>query len=58
MEERRGAFKILRARRRWEEDIRMDLKEIGFDTLNCVDSAQVRDYWRALVKAALNLRIL
>ena len=32
----------------------MDLKEIGVNTRNWVDSAQDRDYWRALVNAALN----
>ena len=53
-----GAFKILtgiptgkralgRSRRRWEENIRMDLKEIGIQT---------RNYWRAFVNAALSLR--
>ena len=68
MEEGRGVFKILtgrpggkrplgRPRRRWEDNIRMDLKEIGIDTRNWVDSAQDRDNWRALVNAALNLRV-
>jgi hypothetical protein len=33
----------------------MDLKEIGINTRNYVDVAQDRDYWRALVHAALNL---
>ena len=33
----------------------MDLKEIGIDTRNWIDSAQDRDYWGALVNAALNL---
>ena len=37
--------------------MRMDLKEIDINTRNWVDSAQDRDYWRALVNAALNLRI-
>ena len=41
----------------WEDSIRMDLKEIGINTRNWVDSAQDRDYWRALLKAALNLRV-
>ena len=43
--------------RRWEDYIRMDLKEIGINKTNWVDSAQDRDYWRALVNAAFNLRI-
>ena len=66
MEEGRSAFKILtdkptgkrslgRPRRRWEDNIRMDLEEIGLNACNWVDSAQDRDYWRALVNAILNL---
>ena len=35
----------------------MDLEEIGINEENLVDSAQDRDYWRALVNAALNLRV-
>ena len=68
MEEGRSAIKILtgkptgkrplgRPRRKWEDNIRMDLEEIGIDAGNCVDSAQDRNYWRALVNAALNLRV-
>ena len=68
MEEGRSAFKILTGkptgkrplkspRRRWEENIRMDLEEIGINVGNWVDSAQDRNYWRALVNATLNLRI-
>ena len=64
-EEGRNAFKILtgtpagnrplgRPRRRWENNIRMDLKGIGINTRNWVDSAQDRDYWRALENSALN----
>ena len=41
---------------RWADNIRMDLKEIGINTRNWVDSAQDGDYWRTLVNAALNLR--
>ena len=66
MEEGRSAFKMLsgkltgkrhlgRPRRRWEDNIRMDLEEI--DEGNWVDSAQHWNYWRALVNAALNLRV-
>ena len=68
MEEGRSASKILtgkptgkrhlgRPRRRWEDNIRMDLEEIGINAGNWVDSAQDRNYWRALVNAALILRI-
>ena len=42
---------------RWEDNIRMDLEEIGINAGNWVDSAQDRNYWRALVNAALNLRV-
>ena len=38
-----------------EDNIRMDFQEIGINTRNLVDSAQDRDYWRAL--ATLNLQI-
>ena len=44
-----------RPRPRWEDSIRMDRKEIGINTSNWVDSAKDRDYWRALVNAALNI---
>ena len=68
MEEGRSAFKMLttkptgksslgRPRRRWEENIRMNLKDIGINTWNWIDSAQDRDYWRALMNAASNLRV-
>ena len=39
-------------RRRWEENIRMNLKKMDINAGNWVDSAQGRDYWRALVNAA------
>ena len=68
MEEGSSAFKILtgkptgkrplgRPRRRLEDNIRMDLEEIGIYAGNWVGSAQDRDYWRALVNAALKLRV-
>ena len=64
-----SAFKILignltgkrhlgRPRRRWEDNIRLDLKEIVINTRNWVYSAQDRDYWRSLLNAVLNLQIL
>ena len=65
MEEGRSTFKILtgkptgkrplgRPRRRWEDNIIIDFEE---NAGNWVDSAQVRNYWRLLVNAALNLRV-
>ena len=52
-----GKRPLGRPRRRWEDNIRMDLEEIGINAGNWVDSAQDRNYWRALVNAALNLRV-
>ena len=52
-----GKRPLGRPRRRWEDNIRMVLEEIGINAGNLVDSAQDRDYWRALVNAALNLRV-
>ena len=46
-----------RPRSRWEDNIRMDLEEIGINACNWVDSAQDRNYSRPLVNAALNLRV-
>ena len=46
-----------RPRRRREDNIRMDLEEIGINAGKRFDSAQDRDYWRALVNTALNLRV-
>ena len=43
--------------RKWEDNIRMDLKEIGIIMRNWFDLAQDRGYWKALVNAALNLRV-
>ena len=46
-----------RSRRRKEVNIRMDLERDRYLVGNWVDSAQDRDYWRALVNAALNLLV-
>ena len=43
--------------RRWEDNIKMDLKEIGVSVRSRIFSAQDRDYWRALVNVAINLRV-
>ena len=47
-----GKKRLGRPRRRWEDSIRMDPKEIGINARNRVDSAQDRDYQRALVNSA------
>ena len=50
-----GKRPLGRPRRRCEDNIRMELNEICINTRNWVDSVQVRDYWGALVNAALKL---
>ena len=52
-----GKRPLGRSRRRWKDNIRIDLKERGINAGNEVDSAQDRNYWRVLVIAALNLRV-
>ena len=57
MEESRQAFRkeTFRKPGRWEDNIRIDLKEISIKSNIWVVSTHERDYWRALVIAALNL---
>ena len=50
----RGKIPLGRPKRRREENIRMDLKVMGTNTRNWVDSVQDRDYWRALLNAELS----
>jgi hypothetical protein len=45
-------------RRRWEDNINMDLQEMGCGGMDWIELAQDRDRWRALVNAIMNLRIL
>ena len=52
-----GMRPLGRLRSRWEDNIRMDHEEIGTNVGNWVDSVQDRNYWRALVIAAMNLRV-
>jgi hypothetical protein len=69
MREVRGAYNILigrpegrrplgRPRRRWEDNIKMDLREIGFGDVDWIYWAQDRDRWRVLVNTVMNLRVL
>jgi hypothetical protein len=47
-----------RPRRKWEDGIRMDLREIGLGGLDWIRLAQGRDRWRTVVSAVMNLRVL
>jgi hypothetical protein len=66
---RRNAYRILvrkpegrrplgRPRRRWVDNIKMDLREIGWAGMNWLDLVQDRDQWTALVNTVMNLRVL
>jgi hypothetical protein len=68
MGEKRNAYRILvgktegkrrlgRPRRRWVDNIKMVLREIGWDGMDWMDMAQDRDQWIALVNTVLNLRV-
>jgi hypothetical protein len=52
-----GKKPLGRPRHRWEDNIRMDLKEIGWDGMDWIDLAQDRDQWRALVNTVMDLRV-
>jgi hypothetical protein len=67
MGERRGVYRVLvgrpkcksplvRPRRRWEDNIRMGLQEVGCGGMDWIELAQDKDSWRALVNAVINLR--
>jgi len=68
MGEGRGVYRVLVGtpkgkrqlegpRRRWEDNIRMDLQEVGCGSLDWIELAQNRDRWRALVNAVMNFRV-
>jgi hypothetical protein len=68
MGERRGAYRALvrkpegtrplgRPRRRWEDNIKMELREVGCGGSDWVDLAQDRDRWRAVVYTVMNIRV-
>jgi hypothetical protein len=52
-----GKRPLGRPRRRWEDNIKMDVQEVSWDSTNWSDLAQDRDRWRALVNEVMNLRI-
>jgi len=67
--ERRGLYRVLvgkpegkrslgRTRHRWEDNIKMDLQEVGCGRMDWIELAQDRDRWRALVIAVMYLRVL
>jgi hypothetical protein len=67
-EKKRNAYRILvgnpegkrplgRPRRRWEDNIRIDLREIGWVGMDWIDLGQDRDQWRAPVNTVMNLRV-
>ena len=64
MGEGRGVHRVLvgkpegkRPRRRWEDNIKMDLQEVGGGCGDWMDLAQDRDRWRALVSTVMNFRV-
>jgi hypothetical protein len=68
MGERRGVYKVMvgkhgkkrklgRHRRRWEDNIKMDLQEVERGGMDLIDMARDRERWRALENAVMNLRV-
>ena len=52
-----GKRPLGRPRRRWKDNIIMDVQEVGCGSMDWIELAQDRDRWRALVNAVLNLRV-
>jgi hypothetical protein len=57
LENLKGRDHSERHRRRWEDSIRIDLKEIRWKSVDWIRLAQDRDQWRALVNMVMNLRV-
>jgi hypothetical protein len=53
-----GKSPFERPRRRWEDEMKMDLREIGLGGVQWIHLVQDRDRWRAVVNAVMNLRVL
>jgi hypothetical protein len=53
-----GKRPVGRPRRRWEDGIRMDLREIGLGDMDWIRLAQDRDRWQGVVSAVMNLQVL
>jgi hypothetical protein len=56
-ESQNGKRALGRPRRTWVDNIKMDLREIGWDGMDWIDLAQDRGQWRALVNTVMNLRV-
>ena len=52
-----GKEPFVRPRRRWEDNIKMDLQEIGCGSMDWIELAEDRDRWQELVNAVMNLRV-
>jgi hypothetical protein len=52
-----GKRPLARPRRRWEDNIRMALQDVGYGGTDCIGLAKERDRWPAIVNAVMNLRI-
>jgi len=68
MWEKRGIYRVLvgkpegkrplgRPRHKWEDNIKMDLHEVGCGGMDWIELAQDRDRWRALVNTVINFRV-
>jgi hypothetical protein len=52
-----GKRPLGRPRRRWEDNIKKDLQEVGCEGVDWIDLVQDRDRWRVLVNVVMNLRV-
>jgi hypothetical protein len=52
-----GKSPLGRPRRRCVDNIKMDLREVGWDGMGWIDLAEDRDHWRAVVNTVMNLRV-